>query len=168
MKKLWEKYREIVLYLVFGVLTTLVGMGTYFVILAAAEKGFHIDSDAPVYNVVRVVAQVLQWVLAVLFAYVTNKRFVFRAEGGHEVKRLASFFTARLFSLGADSLVTFGVIAILGIAGYETFRFAVPLFPIVISFTPDFWGKTAAAIVVIILNYILSKFIVFRKGKNNG
>lgn len=166
MKKLWEKYREIILYLVFGVLTTAVGMGTYFVILTAAQKGFHIDPDAPLYNAVRVVAQVLQWVLAVLFAYVTNKRFVFRAEGGHEVKRLASFFTARLFSLGADSLVTFGTIFFLGLAGYETLSFTVA--SVTVSLSADFWGKMAAAVVVIILNYILSKFIVFRKEKNHG
>lgn len=168
MKKLWEKYREILLYLVFGVLTTLVGMGTYFVILAVAEKGFHMDPDTPVYNVVRVVAQVLQWVLAVLFAYVTNKRIVFRAGAGNEVKRLASFFTARLFSLGADSLVTFGLVFILNHTGYEAFRANFGILPFDIIFTADLWGKLAAAVVVIILNYILSKFIVFRKGKNNG
>lgn len=169
MQRLWEKYREIITYLVFGVLTTVVGFGTYFVILTVAEKGFGILPTDSGYNAVRVAAQVLQWVLAVLFAYFTNKRFVFRAEKGNEARRLTEFFAARLFSLGADSLVTFGVIFLLGRVGYETFGITIDiLVSFTVSFTPDFWGKMAAAVVVIVLNYLLSKFIVFKKGRNDG
>ena len=66
MKKLWEKYREILLYLVFGVLTTLVGMGTYFLLLWAAERLLDLAPEAPAYHAVRAVAQVVQWVLITL------------------------------------------------------------------------------------------------------
>ena len=163
MKKFWEKYREILLYLVFGVLTTLVGMGTYFVMLWAAERLFAVSPEVPAYHAVRAVAQVLQWVLAVLFAYVTNKRWVFRAEGGDETKRLASFFGARLFSLGADTVVTFGTVFLLGLFDYKTF--ALTILFVTVNFTPDLWGKLLAAVAVIIINYVLSKFIVFKKDK---
>ena len=121
MRKLWEKYREVIMYLVFGVLTTLVGMGSYFAMLWGAEQLFDVSPEAPVYHVVRGVAQVIQGVLAVLFAYVTNKRFVFRVEGGHEGRRMGGFFVARLFSLGVDSVVTFGTVLVLGWVGYSAF-----------------------------------------------
>ena len=141
-------------------------MGSYFVILKVSEALFHIADGQPVYNAVRVVAQILQWVLAVLFAYVTNKRWVFRAEGGNDARRLAGFFGARLFSLGADSVITFGTIFFLGLLDYQAFAFTVFFFTV--TFTPDLWGKLLAAVVVIILNYVLSKFVVFKKEKNNG
>ena len=160
MKTLWHKYREIILYLIFGVLTTVVGMGSYFLFLWLAETAFQITPDRAAYNAVRAVAQVLQWILAVLFAYFTNKRWVFRAEGGNETKRITEFFGARLFSLGADTLVTFGTVFLLGACGYKSF--GITALGLTVTFTPDLWGKLAAAVVVIILNYVLSKFIVFK------
>ena len=163
MKKLWEKYREIILYLVFGVLTTLVGMGTYFLMLWAAERLFAVSPEAPAYHAVRAVAQVVQWVLAVLFAYVTNKRYVFRVEEGNEGRRLGGFFAARLFSLGVDSAVTFGTVLALGRMNYSAFSTNFGFLPLSINFTADLWSKLAAAVVVIVVNYVLSKFLVFRK-----
>lgn len=160
MRKLWEKYREIVLYLVFGVLTTLVGTGTYFVLLWAAEQILGLTPEMPAYHAVRAVAQVVQWVLAVLFAYVTNKRFVFRAEEGGG-RQLGQFFVARLFSLGVDTAVTFGTVLVLGALGYSAF--SVSFGALAVTFTADLWSKIAAAVVVIAVNYILSKFLVFRK-----
>lgn len=167
MKKLWEKYREIILYLVFGVLTTLVGMGTYFLMLWAAERLFAVSPEAPAYHAVRAVAQVVQWVLAVLFAYVTNKRYVFRVEEGNEGRRLGGFFAARLFSLGVDSAVTFGTVFTLSAAGYVAFESNFGCLPFVITFSADLWSKIAAAVVVIVVNYLLSKFLVFRTKKDD-
>ena len=163
MKKLWEKYREILLYLVFGVLTTFVGMGTYFVMLWGAEQVLHIAPDASAYHAVRAVAQITQWVLAVLFAYVTNKRIVFRVTGGSEGKRIGGVFAARLFSLGVDSAVTFGTVLALGRMNYSAFSTNFGFLPLSINFTADLWSKLAAAVVVIVVNYVLSKFLVFRK-----
>ena len=157
------------MYLIFGVLTTVVGFGTYFLILFTAENAFGLmDGDAG-YNVVRVIAQILQWILAVLFAYFTNKKFVFHAEDGDGAKQITGFFAARLFSLGVDSVVTFGLIWVLKIANYVPFDTRFGILPFAITFTPDLWAKLVAAVVVIVLNYILSKWIVFRKkNENNG
>ena len=166
MKKLFTKYKEIIMYLIFGVLTTAVGMGTYFLILFAART-LGVSETSGEYNAVRVAAQIIQWVLAVLFAYYTNKKWVFEAEKTEREKtRLASFFGARLFSLGCDSLVTFGVVFALAAADYKTFSLALPL-GVKVAFTPDLWAKLAAAAVVIIVNYVLSKFIVFKKKKKS-
>ena len=162
MKAFLRKYRELLLYLVFGVLTTLVGFGTYFAILFAARL-CGVQEESGAYIAVRGVAQVTQWVLAVLFAYVTNKKYVFAYEGG-EVRTLAAFAGARLFSLLADSAVTFGTIAVLSVTGYTA-----PTLTLVgnasLTISSDLVGKTLAAIVVIVLNYVLSKWLVFRKKK---
>lgn len=163
MRELLKKYREILSYLVVGGLTTVIGFGSYFLVLFFARAiGVH-EEDAA-YHAWRVIAQILQWVLAVLFAYVANKKWVFRYDEDTTKKQtainFASFVTSRLFTLGADSLVTFGTIWLLLRSGYVTreFRFIVSL-----SLSPDFWGKLLAAVVVVILNYVLGKFIVFRK-----
>ena len=162
MKAFLRKHRELLLYLVFGVLTTLVGFGTYFAILFAARL-FGVQEGNAAYNLVRGVAQVTQWVLAVLFAYYTNKKYVFAYEGG-QVKTLAAFAGARLFSLLADSAVTFGTVAVLSATGYTA-----PTLILVgnasLAISSDLVGKTLAAIVVIVLNYVLSKWLVFRKKK---
>lgn len=161
IKKLFTKHKEIIMYLIFGVLTTVVGMGSYFLILFAA-RSLGVSETSGAYNGVRIAAQIIQWVLAVLFAYYTNKKWVFNAkETKHESARLASFFGARLFSLGCDSLVTFGVVFALTVTKYETFVLSLPL-GLNIPFTPDLWAKLAAAVVVIIVNYVLSKFMVFK------
>lgn len=165
MKNLFTKYKEIIMYLVFGVLTTAVGMGSYFLILFAA-RSFGVSETSGAYNAVRVAAQIIQWVLAVLFAYYTNKKWVFCADKTEREKtRIASFFGARLFSLGCDSLVTFGIVFALTASGYKTFSLALPL-GLKLAFTPDLWAKLAAAVVVIIVNYVLSKFWVFKKKKD--
>ena len=162
IKKLFLKHEEIIMYLVFGVLTTVVGMGSYFLILFLA-RSLGVSPTSGAYNAVRVAAQIIQWVLAVLFAYYTNKKWVFEVkETERERTRLASFFLSRLFSLGCDSLVTFGVIFALSATNYETLTLSLPA-SIDIHFTADLLAKLAAAVVVIIVNYLLSKFLVFKK-----
>ena len=80
MKELFKKYREIIMYLIFGVLTTVVGFGTYFLIMTGAEHLLSIpmDNETSVsYITVYVIAQVIQWIAAVLFAFFTNRKWVF-------------------------------------------------------------------------------------------
>lgn len=158
-----QKHREILSYLIVGVMTTAIGFGTYFLILFLA-RALGIGDGTAAYNAIRVAAQILQWILSVLFAYVANKKWVFRYKEDKTKRDTAvnfvSFVTSRLFSLGADSVVTFGTIWILARSGYVT---RTVHFLITLTLSPDFWGKLLAAIFVIILNYILGKFVVFRK-----
>ena len=152
------------MYLIFGAMTTAVGLGSYFLILFLA-RAFGVSEASGSYNAVRVLAQILQWILAVLFAYFTNKKWVFNAsDTGNERTRILSFFGARLFSLGCDSLVTFGIIFALTASDYTPFSLALPL-GFSINFTPDLWAKLTAAVIVIILNYVLSKFLVFKTSR---
>ena len=154
-------------YLVVGVITTVIGVGTYLLILFLARLG-GIPEQSGTYYVMRIVAQIVQWILSVLFAYYANKKWVFCYHEDKTGKQTAlnflSFVTSRLFTLGADSLVTFGTVWLLLNGGYVTREFH---FVITMSLSADFWGKFWATIIVVILNYVLGKFVVFRKSNAN-
>ena len=159
MRKLFEKYREIIVYLVFGVIKTAVSMGVYFAILLLAEHLGGISPDAPKFNAVRLVAQILQWVAGVLVAFFTNKKWVFNAGDttkGETARELSKFALGRVGTLGLDTALTFGTVWMLNAMNYVPFKF-------ILTFTADLWSKIVASIVVIITNYIISKFIVFKK-----
>lgn len=161
------KHREIIMYLIFGVLTTLVGWGVYYALLYAGRAIFRIPTDDVMsgkYIAVYTVAQVLQWICAVLFAFFTNKKWVFTDADKHVSiwKQLVTFAGSRLVTFGLDFVITY--------AG--TFALA-KLFPTLVSVLllgkernlAEILSKVIAAVVVIICNYIISKLLVFRKSK---
>ena len=160
MKAFFEKYREIILYLIFGVLTTAVSFITYFLL-------FHVGVSligAAYEWYVRIAAQILQWVAGVLFAFFTNKKYVFgdrNTEARHMWRKLWEFSLSRVATLLLDTVLTFGVVALLGYLSYE----AVPLPVVNIPLSADLIAKCVAAVFVIVGNYILSKLFVFRKSR---
>ena len=141
MKKLFEKYREIIMYLIFGVLTTLVSLISYSLLI----KFLPLSITA---------ASAISWVIAVSFAFVTNKQFVFKSRSREKktvLKELASFFLAR------------------GISGIVEIFLPEILFKIGLSFSlfgvKGLVSKIIVNVIVIILNYIFSKLWVFKKGR---
>lgn len=159
MKNLFNKYREIITYIFFGVVTTAVSMGVYFAILLIAEYIGNISPEEPVFNAIRLVAQIIQWVAGVLVAFFTNKKWVFNASGTTKqetARELSQFALARVGTLGLDTLLTFGTVWLLSSLNYVPFKF-------ILTFTADLWSKIVASVVVIITNYLISKFIVFKK-----
>ena len=165
MKNLFNKYREIIMYLVFGVLTTVVGFGTYFLIMAGAEHLLDIpmdDETSGTYITVYVAAQVIQWVAAVLFAFFTNRKWVFtEADRSKNTfwRQLILFAGSRVASFLLDLGVTYGCTLLLALWIVE------PPVIVGIALTPGIIAKLVAAVLVIIANYVLSKLIVFRKAK---
>ena len=152
---------EIAVYLLFGILTTVVSMGTYFGVLWMGESLFNLSPESLVFNVVRVVAEILQWVLAVLFAFFTNKKWVFKnADDSLSTgNQLLRFSASRLATLGLDALITFGSLAALQIVNYSPFDL------VGITVSADIVAKLIASVVVVISNYVLSKMFVFKKAK---
>ncbi|MBR6708831.1 MAG: GtrA family protein [Clostridia bacterium] len=157
---LWNKWREVIMYLIFGVLTTVVGVGTYTLVFAVAEHGLRLDlSDktSALYLGVYAAAQVIHWIAAVLFAFFTNKKWVFTDARPEPLWRQLSVFAAsRLVTLGLDVVITYvGVLAL------------AALWPdgltVIIHFSVEFMAKVIASFVVIIANYVISKLFVFRK-----
>ena len=159
MKELFNKYREIITYIFFGVVTTAVSMGVYFAILLFVEHIGKISPEEARFNIFRLIAQIIQWIAGVLVAFFTNKKWVFNAGGTTKketAKELLNFSLGRVGTLGLDTALTFGTVWLLNAINYVPFKF-------ILTFTADLWSKIVASIVVIIVNYIISKFWVFKK-----
>ena len=132
-KELFLKYKEMIAYLFFGGLTTLVNIVAYWVC-------------ANLFGIGTVPATAIAWILSVAFAYVTNKLFVFESKSwAFSVvgKEVLSFVGCRAFS---------GVLDI----------FFMWLFVDMLHIN-DLLIKVLSNIVVIILNYVFSKLLIFRK-----
>lgn len=132
-KRLYAQYRDVISYLFFGVCTTLVNMFAYW--LAAYPFGWNVPAST-----------VFAWILAVLFAYVTNRRWVFHSDAktSREILReMASFFSCRL----ATGLLDLGCMF---------------LFVDVLHWN-DILIKALDNVLVVILNYVASKLLIFRK-----
>ena len=73
MKDLFLKYKEVIMYLVFGVLTTVVNIVVYYVVADCLKINY-------------LIANIAAWFLSVLFAYVTNRKYVFESKSDHILK----------------------------------------------------------------------------------
>ena len=134
--ELYKKYKEIINYLVFGGLSTLVNFVSYFI----AARIFGIDE---------VVSSAISWFCAVTFAYITNKIWVFESKtntAGSFFKEAVMFYLARVAS---------GALCDVG-----TFALMVKVLHI-----NDVIAKIVTQVMVVIVNYVFSKLIVFRKKK---
>ncbi len=134
IKELYKKYKEILNYLIFGVLSTIVNFVTYYIV-------------AKLIGIDEVVSSGISWFCSVLFAYITNKIFVFESKthGIKElVKEVVTFFLARIAS---------GILCDVG-----TFALMVKVLHI-----NDIISKFVTQVMVVIVNYVFSKLIIFRK-----
>lgn len=149
LKKLINK--ETVSYLIFGALTTVVNFGVFKLVDMTFEKAFTAD--------LTLLTNFIAWVVSVVFAYVTNKLFVFESKSWKAnviAKEIPSFIGARVFSLGVEELGLFVFITWLG---FDSF---------VLEILPGFalggkmLVKIALAVIVVVMNYVFSKFIIFK------
>jgi putative flippase GtrA len=149
VKKLIIKYKELIIYVVFGIGTTLVNFLTY--------KLFNVLFGVDYY----LVSNIIAWFVSVAFAYVTNKLFVFESKSWNTkivAREVPSFFAARVFSFLVEEAGLFLLVDILGMKD-----FSVEFYDFTIS--GNMISKVILAFVVVVLNYFFSKFVVFRKKK---
>ena len=134
----YKKYKEIINYIIFGGLTTLVNIIVYFIF-------------AKIFNIDELFSNVVAWILSVLFAYITNKLFVFESKTRNIksiIGEILSFFGCRLLSGGIDIGLFALMIKVLSIN--------------------DGISKIVTQILIIIINYVFSKLIVFRNGEEKN
>ena len=166
LKKLWsnKKFQEIFWYFVFGVLTTIVNLITF----AVLDKLFHVEWQVKIFkwnlNLFVTFINAVAWVVAIVFAYVTNKKYVFHTKG-NVLKEFTGFVAARLFTFFAFELGLFS----LGIMVMEN-AMNMPeddLFISVFGFdvTNKYIVKLFIAVFVVVANYIFSKLFIFKKDK---
>ncbi len=160
---------EIGRYLLVGVLTTVVSMVSNFGILWGGQRIFDItDTASGSYLALYSVAKVMSWLCAVLFAFFTDKKWVFHDErnGGRDVARqLCTFAGGRLVTLGLDYLLNYLMLLAMGALSLS---FLDGLFGITLAKYNEMiaWGVTQVAVVV--SNYFISKMFVFRRTCTNG
>mgnify|MGYP000460694992 CR=1 FL=1 len=131
IKELLLKYKEVIMYLIFGVATTLVNWIVYSLLM---------KSNA------------IAWFTAVVFAYITNKLFVFESRSWNLTavwKEVVKFFGARI----ATGVIEIGGLPLLYYIGVKQSLFGVE----------GFLAKILVSIIVVILNYVFSKIFVFNK-----
>jgi len=119
----------LIFYIIFGILTTLVNILLY--LFLTKLLGFNY-----------IISNILAWFFSVLFAYITNRIWVFESDNDNILKEIILFFSGRLFSGVVDTLFLFVFIELL--------------------FMNDLISKVIIQIIVVILNYVISKFIIFK------
>lgn len=137
IKKLIKKVctKEVILYIVFGVLTTLVSLVTYklcVVTFLNAENALQLQ-----------IANIIAWIVSVAFAYVTNRKFVFESKNSNKLQEASKFVTSRIATLLMDMLIMF--------IGVTLLKFN------------DGIIKLISQVVIIVANYVFSKIFVFKK-----
>lgn len=128
-----RKFREVFLYLIFGGLTTIINVLVYFVLARLFMVNYQIST-------------VIAWILSVLFAFFTNKLFVFESKNQtrkEDFKEVVSFFAFRILSLGIDMASMYLMVQALHL--------------------DDLVSKIVANVIVVIVNYLFSKLFIFKK-----
>lgn len=132
------KYKELFDYLIVGVLTTVISLAIYYLCIWT----FANPNNAFLLQV----ANILSWIASVLFAYIMSRKFVFHSANTNILSEMIQFFLSRLASLLLDMGIMFVLVTLMK----QNANIA----------------KLVSQVVVIIVNYILSKFMVFNKKKN--
>lgn len=139
IKKIINKVftKEIILYVIFGVLTTVVSLLTYYICVGTflnAENSVQLQ-----------IANIIAWVVSVAFAYITNRKFVFESKNQNKISEATKFVTSRISTLLMDMLIMFLGVTILKLN--------------------DKIIKLISQVAVIVANYVFSKIFVFKKNK---
>ena len=135
---LWKKYKAPILYLFFGGVTTVINIAVYYILYYAVG----VSND---------LSNIISWIITVTVAYITNKLWVFESrDTGTKtlLREITSFFGCR---------------AATGVMDLAIMHIGVDM----LSY-PAFLLKIISNIIVIILNYVASKLIIFKKGDPNG
>ena len=134
IKELYLKYKEIINYLIVGVLTTVVSLTVYYgLVLTVLDPQNPIQLQA---------ANIVSWVCAVIFAYWANRKFVFESKSTEIVKEAGAFVTARIGTLVMDMVFMFVTVSLFGMN--------------------DKVAKLLDQVMVTIANYVFSKLFVFK------
>lgn len=134
IKELYKKYKELINYLIFGVLTTVISLAVYYLsIFTFLNPDIAIQLQ---------IANIISWVAGVTFAYFTNRKFVFESKNENKLQEATKFVSSRLTTLLLDMFIMW-------------------LFVTILHFNNKIM-KLVSQVLIIIGNYILSKLLVFK------
>lgn len=137
IKRIWDKCwdiyhkkEELWNYLIVGGLTTVVSIGSYAIFAECLKLNY-------------IISNILSWIFAVIFAYYTNRIFVFKSENKNKTKEFISFVSSRILTLLLDTGLMILLVELLNVN--------------------DMISKILVQVIIVIANYVLSKLIVFKK-----
>ena len=131
INEIYKRNKEIINYVVVGGLTTLVSVASYWAFRFIIKN--------------YIILSIISWILAVTFAYVTNRKFVFESKSKKIVEEVTKFFTYRLITLGLEVSLMALFVSVLNIN--------------------DMLSKVILQVVVLVLNYVFSKLFIFKEDK---
>lgn len=134
MKKLYNKHKEIINYIIIGILTTFVSLGSYYLCVLT-----FLDPNNPMELQI---ANIIAWILAVAFSYITNRIYVFEVKTKINIKEISTFVGSRILSLFIDMFSMFVMVTLLRIN--------------------DKTAKIIVQFIITAVNYVFSK-LVFKK-----
>ena len=134
MVEVLKKYKELIMYLIFGGLTTLVSLLIYYLLVYTILN--------PNVALELQIANILSWAGAVIFAYITNRKFVFASKSKKVKTEASKFVLSRITTLLMDMLIMFVFVTLFHLN--------------------DKVIKIISQVVVIVSNYLFSKLLVFR------
>ncbi len=149
IKNLIVRYRELIVYVLAGGLTTAVNIIVFALCNLILGKDKHLVSN------------VIAWILSVAFAYVINKIWVFQSKSWERrivLKEIPNFVSGRIFSFLVEEL---GLYLLVDVALLKNFNIAVLSFDV----GGEMIAKIIMAVIVVILNYVISKLVVFKSSK---
>ena len=156
IKDLFIKYKEIITYVIFGVLTTVVSWGSYTVFVEVLSMKVFVGN-------------LLSWICAIVFAYVTNKLWVFESKSWKPSvigKEIVTFVASR----GITGVIEILCVPLLAKTGFDNIFYGIlekMNISIGILFTDGIYSKIFLSVVVVILNYFISMFIIFNNKKKD-
>ena len=138
IKELCIKHREIIVYLIVGVMTTVFAWAIRFL----WNIVFYAGTAHPL-PIQTTILTIVEFIAGVSFAYPTNRKWVFRSTNPNILKEAAGFVSARLTTLAIQMLLNLVIINLLHVNFYV--------------------ATVVIGVIVVILNYVFSKLLVFRK-----
>ena len=138
MKDIYVKYKEVINYLIFGILTTVISLLVYYICVFTflnPENAIQLQ-----------VANILSWIAGVAFAYFTNRKFVFESKEKNKIKEAGKFILARVITLIIDMIIMWLGVTILNLN--------------------DKIIKLMSQVIIIVSNYVFSKVFVFKKERD--
>ncbi len=147
IKALFQKYRELIMYVIFGGLTTVVNWFFYYIVPHSEDPiASFVIFGKELFLSEWLIAQVIAWVAAVIFAFVVNKIFVFEDKDNSAkaiFRQIWQFVSVRIASFLIETLLMWVLIDILG-------------------FSTNI-AKIPVAVLTVVINYIASKLLIFKK-----
>ena len=137
MKEFFNKHREIIAYLIVGIMTTLVSWAVYSLLRIVLDMNVPLQVQIAVF---------MRWFAGVLFAYFTNRKYVFQSRDPKMLLEFLKFVGSRVTTLLSDMFIMWLMVSVLGIN--------------------DWIATLTSAVVVTVLNYIFSKMLVFKKNSS--